>query len=151
MQITIAEAHGFFMCAAKAYIVTGHDVATPIGAAAMSPSNTSSNPVDAQLTATVAGRLFGAMTDWNATGVPTGTIVEGAQYPGAISGGSGYLSADHTSGAGSISVSFTAPGTPDASWCALEIKAAAGGGGSSSDPRESSGRRNLRHNPAFRM
>lgn len=117
---------------AKCYIVTGH-AASPIGA--NNEGSTTANSFNATLTATGAGRVFSAMTDWNALGgAPTNGLsptypatVEGAYYSGSITAGSAYASSDHSSGTVGCTFDQYGTGSGDVNWVALEILTDGGG------------------------
>lgn len=91
----------------KVYIVTGHDLAQPIGTS-FSGGNTTANMTSTLYTSTVDNsRAFGVMTDWNALGLPTSSDIEdAADYPSAISAMSVYKATDTALAGTAVSMNF---------------------------------------------
>lgn len=106
------------------YVVTDADTASPAGTVA--ENNSTTDPLSGSVTAATSGSLlFVAVSDWNATGVPTSTTltVRGSTGGTALTASSGYRA---MSAAGvATSFDFDTPGTgPRWLYAAAEIKAA---------------------------
>lgn len=129
MQVTFRRTTGggTLRMSGKIYIVTGH-AASPIGVS--NEGTTTTDPTNGSITATVSGdggRLFGAWTDWNQTGVTSTDVEDVGNYAGEVTVASAYKSADHAANSGTQSINMNFGGTPACNWVVLEILAAASG------------------------
>jgi hypothetical protein len=133
VTFTIATSAGsaYQRASVKVYIVTGQH-ASPIGAS--TTNTTTTNPTNAALTATGAGRLFGCAAEWNEVGTPTSSDTgDVGVYTGLVNVISAFKASDHVSGSQTINFNYGGAG-PASNYALLEILAA-GGSSQSQAPR----------------
>lgn len=113
------------------WILTGVDLADPVGGKA-SGGATTNNLTTGAVTAEAAGSaVIWNDIEWNNLGAMTSSDLTSPDQ-GVFAGGFDSLAGyKMTSGAGSITANFNAGGgsPADHDWCGVEFKAAAGGGG----------------------
>lgn len=128
MTVTVTSTGGNSRTSGKVYIVTGHDVASPVGSSGAGTST--ANAINVGYTSSVnASRGIGCATDWNARGVPTSTDTEDGATNAQISEVSAFKAADTATSGTAVTINFDGFGTSGCEWqwCVIEIKPAAGG------------------------
>lgn len=130
----------------KVYIVTGHDLAQPIGTS-FSGGDTTADMTSTLYTSTVDNsRAFGVMTDWNALGLPTSSDTEdAADYPSAISAMSVYKATDTALAGTTVSMNFNpfGAGLAELTYVAFEVRPSGAPSSTCSSPAGVSGQLQL--------